>query len=100
MEIVIFGIGTVVGYAALAAIYAICYRMGQTVTRTELDAATNRTNARCDCTNDLVISTANQLRAEMAANRAELRQEMQRIAAVDRVQPIANHRHTRAGEEP
>ena len=52
----------------------------------------DRTDDRFDRTDELIISTANQLRAEMVANRAEMRQEMRQLV-VDLTQAIANHRH-------
>lgn len=80
-DIAFYGIITVVGVAIFTSLGTIWYRLGRAVTHNELTAAMDRINARFDHTDELIINTANQLRAEMAANRAEFRAEMADIRA-------------------
>lgn len=110
-DIAFYGIITAVGVAIFTSLGAIWYRLGRSVARAELDVALGRIDDRFDRiearfgdrfdrTDELIISTANQLRAEfraeMAANRAEMRQEMRQLV-VDLTQAIANHQHTPDG---
>ena len=76
MDIAIYGILVGVGVAIFTSLGALWYRSGRAVTRTELDAAQDRIDARFNRTDELITNNTNQLRAEMAANRAELLAEI------------------------
>ena len=91
-EIAIYGIMVVVGVAIFTSLAALWYRSGRAVTRPELDAVQDRIDARFNRTDELITNNTNQLRAEMAANRAEFLAEMTK----NRDEMAANRAESRA----
>ena len=96
MEIAFYSILVGVGVAIFTTLGALWYRSGRAVTRTELDAALDRIDARFNRNEELITNNANQLRAELVADRAAFlaelaknRTEMRQDMAAGRAELLA-----------
>lgn len=74
MNIVIFGIAFAVGYAVLAGIYAICYRLGRASSYHRLVSAIAGIDAGIARTDAMILNIRSRTRAENADSHAASRE--------------------------